>query len=329
MKIKTVVSVCFGGVMLLYYLAFIDVKSAPRVSDQSITTIKPLAVIHSSTRREAIHVAPTSTTPPTAVPIKFSQPPVQFDPTAIPTATPEPPLEGYAPEMAGVFITQTVRFDVYRGKNTFDQATLAAMLPYIEAGIVHAERLLGTKLQQRTSMGFYAYGTSQIKGIRGLAASDERRLRVYYSAGESRDGAISVAIHEAAHQLEFDRYGAEAQRLADTILHEGLATWLSDEAWLSRTDSQTWRERGQALLQSGQLLPIRRDPGGVLADTAYEGWASFVDFLITKYGWHAFDYLYCSGQGRWAGSAQYKLVYGKSLNELVDEWHEWLINSKQ
>ena len=56
----------------------------------------------------------------------------------------------------------------------------------------------------------------------------------------------------------------------------------------------------------------------------YEGWAAFVDYLIAAYGWAAFDQLYCSGDGRYPGSATYQAVYGVGLNELVADWHRWL-----
>ena len=60
------------------------------------------------------------------------------------------------------------------------------------------------------------------------------------------------------------------------------------------------------------------------ADNAYELWASFVHFLTLRYGWEKLDALYVSGRGRAPGSANYERVLGKSLDELADEWRDWI-----
>lgn len=85
----------------------------------------------------------------------------------------------------------------------------------------------------------------------------------------------------------------------------------------------TWKERAQQLQQAGiplRLLTAERSG----ADNAYELWASFVDFLVERYGWEQFDALYRSGRGRAPGSSDYQQVTGKSLDELADEWREWV-----
>lgn len=226
--------------------------------------------------------------------------------------------------MAGELIERTARYDVYLGYDSLSQSTVAALLPRIDDGLDRAETLLGNRLQARTSLAFYRLGRRPIKGIRALALTEERQAQLFYAPYEEAEGAVRVAVHELAHQLEADRYGRENQKLADTILHEGLATWLTDAEWLAPTGSSSWRERGRTLRNAGRLRPIRADLGGAAANDVYEGWASFIDYLITTYGWAAFDDLYCSGTGRYPGSANYQLVYGAGLNDLVSDWHAWL-----
>ncbi len=60
------------------------------------------------------------------------------------------------------------------------------------------------------------------------------------------------------------------------------------------------------------------------ADNAYELWASFVSYLVKFYGIEHFDAVYASGRGRGVGSADYQGVYGKSLQDLADEWREYI-----
>lgn len=258
---------------------------------------------------------PTATVPPpTATPTPTPLPP---------TATPVPPLPGDGPAMAGELIARATRYDVYLGYGSFDAATVQELIPQIDAGLDRAERLAGSRLAARTSLAFYRLGRRPAAGVRAMAYSAERRLELFYAPGEDSQGAVRVAVHELGHQLESDRYGQEAQRRADTILHEGLATWLAGEDWLERAGSASWRARGRDLLEAGRLLPIRRDPAGARANDAYEGWASFVDYLIGAYGWERFDQLYRSGDGRYPGSADYRGVYGRSLDELAAEWRGW------
>jgi hypothetical protein len=49
-----------------------------------------------------------------------------------------------------------------------------------------------------------------------------------------------------------------------------------------------------------------------------------VDYLIVTYGRDHFDMVYRSGRGRDPGSADYTEVYGKSLDDLIQEWRAWL-----
>lgn len=236
----------------------------------------------------------------------------------------EPPLPGDGPTMPGELAIKTTHLDLYVGRWTFSADLVRTMSESIELALAEAEQLLGTQLQARTSVAFYRPSLSPISGVRGLAYTEERMIEVFYSPEEDPERAIAVVAHELGHQLEADRYGAAVQERADTILHEGLATWLASRRWLALRGAESWRERGRQLMDSGRLLSLLRDPPGSAANDAYDGWASFVDYLISTYGWVAFDDLYRSGRGRYPGSADYLLVYGRSLDELADDWRAWL-----
>ena len=156
-----------------------------------------------------------------------------------------------------------------------------------------------------------------------MAYTSEGRVELYYRSDEDIGRATTVAMHELGHHLEAQRYGEAAQRRADTILHEGLATWIASIRWLDQCGATSWRQRGRQLRDTGiplRLLTAERSG----ADTAYELWASFVDFLIQRYGWERFDVLYQSGRGRAPGSSNYQRVLGKPLDALADEWRDWV-----
>lgn len=232
-------------------------------------------------------------------------------------------IEGNSPTLSGILATQTQRLDVYVGRNTFDEEQIRAAGPLIEQLLRENERRFGTRLKHRVSLGFYSPRAAPIRGIRGIAYTDRERAEVFYAANESLDRAMVVVAHELAHHLEEERYGKQVQQTADTVLHEGLATWITGERWLSLSGASCWKERGRQLGAAG--VPLRLlDAERYGANNAYEMWASFVDFIIDRYGWDAFDQLYASGRGRAPGSADYQGVLGVSRDDLADEWRAWL-----
>jgi hypothetical protein len=158
-----------------------------------------------------------------------------------------------------------------------------------------------------------------------MAYTDQGRVELYYRSGEDTGRAVTIAMHELGHHLEAQRYGEAAQRRADTILHEGLATWIASIRWLDQCGASSWKGHARQLRDAGiplRLLTAERSG----PDNAYELWASFVEYLVRQYGWKKFDALYASGRGRAPGSADYEGVLGKSLDELADDWRAWIQN---
>lgn len=233
-------------------------------------------------------------------------------------------LPGAGPRMPGTLVAQTARLDLYVGTKTFSDAQIAQLAAQVEIMLRNDEAHFNTILDHRVSLGFYRPAIAPIKGVRGLAYTEEHRTELFYDSGEDMQRAATVVAHELGHHLEAQRYGDDAQRRADTILHEGLATWVVGERWFAKYGATSWRERARQIKAEGlprQLLSAEASCG---ANRAYELWASFTDFLIQRYGWDAFDDLYRSGRGRAPGSSDYARVLGKSLNELADEWRAWV-----
>lgn len=232
-----------------------------------------------------------------------------------------PRIPGDGPAMRGTLVAQTERLDLYVGKNTFSPDQIAERAAKLERVLRAAEDQFGTTLKRRVSIGFYRVPPR--RGVRGMAYTADRRVEVYYRPDEDLGRATTIVMHELGHHLEAQRYGEQNQRLADTILHEGMATWIAGIRWLDQCEASSWRERARQLKNAGvplRLLTAERSG----ADNAYELWASFVDFLIRRYGWDAVDQLYASGSGRAPGSSNYRKILGKSLDELTSEWREWV-----
>jgi hypothetical protein len=230
-------------------------------------------------------------------------------------------IPGDGPWMRGQLIAQTERLDLYVGNRTFSADQVAALAPLLEQLLRDDEAHFGTVLQHRVSLGFYRVPPK--KGVRGMAYTDTGRAELFYRPEESPDRAATIVAHELGHHLEAQRYGEGAQRRADTILHEGMATWIAGDRWLAMCGATSWKQRARQLRNAG--IPLRllnAERSG--ADNAYELWASFVDFLAQRYGWDKLDALYRSGRGRAPGSSNYQKVLGKSIEDLADEWRAWL-----
>lgn len=236
---------------------------------------------------------------------------------------PAPFIAGDGPPMRGTRVAQTGRLDVYVGLRTFTPEQVAAIAPRLEALLRGNEERFEFQLQQRVSIAFYRPSLAPSKDTRGIAYTEERRAEVYYRPDGEIERALVVASHELAHHLQAQRYGDDAQKRADIILLEGLATWITGPPWLAKYGVENWRERARQISDSG--VPLRLLQAQRYGDNiAYELWASFVDFLIERDGMEKLHALYISGRGREPGSADYQGVYGASINELANEWRAWV-----
>lgn len=160
-------------------------------------------------------------------------------------------------------------------------------------------------------------------GLHGIAYTDIRQVQVYTCPSIARDRAVAILAHEFGHQLAHDRYGA-AHLAADTLLAEGLATWGAGSYWLG--GQPDFRSVVRAQRRAGSFYPLATDYGGLgvgAMNTLYYQWASFVEFLIERYGRAQFDQVYASGGGA-IGAADYQGVYGVPLSALEQEWLAWL-----
>ena len=305
---------------LMLFIAVLWMHQRSADDLQSITPARPLHVQGNiSQRGELPRLAAPWTPTPAATATPRPSPTLRPVPTITPTALPAP-LPGDGPVMAGERVFQTRRFDLFIGIHSLSFAQIEPLLPRIEQALDQAELQLGSGLTDRVSVALYQVARRPGRGVRALAFSAERRIELYYAPYEDPHGVVRVIVHEVAHQYEADRYGPQVQKQADVILHEGLATWLAGAEWLQPYGTTSWQERAWQLKQAGRLRSLLDDPSGAAANDAYEGWAAFVDYLLTTYGWEAFDTLYRSSRGRVPGSANYQAVYGLSLDKLAAAW---------
>lgn len=146
-------------------------------------------------------------------------------------------------------------------------------------------------------------------------------------------------------------------RVGDGLLEEGLATWLARDSWLRWHGWESLDEAVRGFLSAGTYIPFaqRSERPGQTSDaecltrrnTLYTEYASFVGFLVDRYGVERFEEVaetipvitIVIGRGiptptpRPAADcgpnmADYRAVYGRSLEELEQEWLRLLTLTK-
>ena len=188
-------------------------------------------------------------------------------------------LPGKGPTLPGRFVTSTRRLDFYVGNGTFSADQVADMAIKAEHALSYIQRRFAEQLDERVSVGVYARSQSPGRGTRGIAYTSGNNVRIYYSSGEDRYDALVILSHELAHALQAHTYGDDVQSRADTILREGLATWISGEYWLSLSGAPSFQARARQLYQSGWRGSLTSFAGAGNSMAAYEMWAGFVEYL--------------------------------------------------
>ena len=233
-------------------------------------------------------------------------------------------LPGRGPELPGELIYTGRRLDFYVGRGSFTPDQVADLGIKAEHALAYIQKRFAVSLNERVSVGVYPASQAPGRGTRGIAYTyGDTNVRIYYRPGEDQHDALVILSHELGHALQAQAYGKEAQSRADTVLLEGLASWISGEYWLSLSEADSFQARARELYQAGYSGSLS-GMGKRNLDVAYDMWAGFVDYLTRTYGWDAFNTLYVSGRGRAPGSADYQGVYGKSFKQLADEFYATL-----
>ena len=183
--------------------------------------------------------------------------------------------------------------------------------------------------------------------VRGLAitgrVSGPLEAWVVADDESTADQVIAAAAHEIAHHVGWARFGG----IGDSLLAEGLATWLAQESWLKWHGWGSLDDAVRGFRSNGTYIPFaQRDEGqgpvsdeACLArrDTLYTEYASFVGFLIDTYGLARFEELAdtiltvtitvrpapptpAPARALKPPTPDYQAVYGRSLEELEQDW---------
>ena len=211
-----------------------------------------------------------------------------------------------------VLRTDHVKF--YLAPDSLSESKLRVYAPHVEAGLTEIAEKVGidpssafpgelilTFVSPRSErVGPMELGSGQCP-VRGLTITGRVSgpLQAWVVADDETpaDQVIAVAAHEIAHHVVWARFGG----IGDSLLAEGLATWLAQESWLRWHQWDSLDEAVRGFRSAGTYVPFaqRGESQGRASDveclarrdTLYTEYASFVGFLIDKYGVERFEEL--------------------------------------
>ena len=167
---------------------------------------------------------------------------------------------------------------------------------------------------------------------RGYFMLDTNIISVLASPETGDSQIYGAAAHEFGHVVSTTLFGGFPP---DSILAEGMATWLGAEAWLEWHAFGSLDDAVQAFVEEEIYIPLSRShvldaPGMSEAecwkrrDVRYTQWAGFVGFLIDTYGMDAIERLWTSRDASSSDPEKiyghYEVVLGRTLEDLESQW---------
>ena len=177
---------------------------------------------------------------------------------------------------------------------------------------------------------------------RGYYVLDTNAISVLASP-ETEDSQIyGAAAHEFGHMVSTNLFRGFPP---DSILAEGMATWLGSEAWVEWHGFGSMDDAVRAFVDEEIYIPLSEShvvdtPGMSEAecwkrrDVRYTSWAGFVGFLIDRYGMDALEELWKADASSSSDPGEiyehYEVVLGSTLEDLESQWLQSLgVSSKR
>lgn len=186
------------------------------------------------------------------------------------------------------------------------------------------------------------------RGLTMPPSEFEAMIVIYADQSTSHTQIMGVLAHELGHVLSL-RNSEQRWMPAETGHSEGLATWGAEKYWHAWQGSQSFDASVRSYLEQSKYLPLREhydlEPaysrGDCLErrDILYTEWASFIDFLLSEYGYERLEALFRSlkseevetdeGRMLYVTPADYPGVYGLELNQLEAQWLEHILSEAE
>lgn len=300
-------------------------------------TATPLPATVTAIAAPSPTVSPTATTPPTVTPDTVATS------RATPSATPGTPLRVATPRAStagtpaqarpgpavyptqpralGQPAAQTEHYRFYDPEGAHG-ATIALYLAEAEAIYAYVAGRTGLEASAPIPVVLQTQSPSDC-AARGVAYRDGARVGIFVGPATPVEQLRMVLAHETVHILHFPYAAPDL----DLTLGEGFANWASLRYWSEWKGVAHFDDEVRAYLVDGRYVPVDNPPADctiVGRDIIYNERASFVGFLIDRYGMERFlaasDTSVRTARAGLPTVADYDAVYDASLAALIDEW---------
>lgn len=291
--------------------------------------------------------------PTKAIPLDFPTEIVAPDGRTVEIFAVEPPdADGWRKQLYGKLLGETDHF-LIRASEGYFPVDLEQFARAAEEVYDYVSARLKVTGDEKAIVLFERPDTSSCP-VRGLAvapdpndpyAGDDQPMIVIYADGNTGYAQIMGAFaHELGHVLT--SRNTEQRWLPWEIAYiEGLATWAAGRYYNNWLESLSFDDSVRSYLEQSKYLPLYEHYDLEPAysgenciesrDILYTEWASFIDFLLNKYGYEQFETLLHSpkseevetddGQVVYITPADYQGVYGLELNQLEAQWLDHLM----
>ena len=171
---------------------------------------------------------------------------------------------------------------------------------------------------------------------------------IYADENTSHKQIMGVLAHELGHVLTL-RNSEQRWIPHETGHQEGLATWAAGRYWHAWQGTTSFSDSVRSYIEQSKYLSLRehydfepaysRENCIEKRNILYTEWASFIEFLLTEYGYERLETLFRSpkseeveaDEGRmfYVTPADYQSVYGLELNQLEAQWLEHLMDEAE
>jgi hypothetical protein len=226
-------------------------------------------------------------------------------------------------------------FDFY-SRNTGLPMPLTELQEASEQVYTYVTSRLGARLNGRIAVLIEA--PTSLCGLRGLTKIDTPSITIKAGPDTSPEQFMGVLAHELAHVVQLFAYQADAR--GDVVLLEGVATWAAGTYWNTWQGWPSFDAGVTGALDAGRSVLLDRATvkglnGSVQIglrdscerDLFYTEWAAFVDHLVARQGLAGIGQLLVrpgilrtDDSGEVYTRADYRGVYGKSLEQLIRSW---------
>jgi hypothetical protein len=233
---------------------------------------------------------------------------------------------------------ETVHFHIYYRPDSEAEKNIETISSYLDRKFIEILEILQVEYENKINFIIYDSPEDLKKHVYektwGFAVGEYEAVALYYPSKTEYESRLGRFAHEVVHIIVYWTVGIRGS----DFLNEGIAETIEKYSILSIIPPKLWiHYKASTLMKNGKLLSIKQ-----LSDNEffkdirdsrelyytyylYDQCGSLVRYLIDQYGIEKFKRFFAKAdEDNYKTIFQY--IYGKSIDEFEEEWHEFLRN---